>query len=75
MRARARARERAPRRSLTGPGAADNIGAHAPGPAGRGDGPPCMNYPLFIAERYLLARRKQAIIYVISLVSVLGVIV
>jgi lipoprotein-releasing system permease protein len=34
-----------------------------------------MGYPLFIAERYLLARRKQAIIYVISLISVLGVIV
>jgi len=34
-----------------------------------------MNYPLFIAKRYLLARRKQAIIYVISLVSVVGVIV
>jgi lipoprotein-releasing system permease protein len=34
-----------------------------------------MDYPLFIARRYLLARRKQAIIYVISLVSVLGVIV
>ena len=34
-----------------------------------------MGYPLFIAKRYLLARRKQAIIYVISLISVLGVIV
>jgi lipoprotein-releasing system permease protein len=34
-----------------------------------------MGYPLFIAQRYLLARRKQAIIYVISLISVLGVIV
>jgi lipoprotein-releasing system permease protein len=34
-----------------------------------------MGYPLFIARRYLLARRKQAIIYVISLISVLGVIV
>ena len=34
-----------------------------------------MPYPLFIARRYLLARRKQAIIYVISLISVLGVIV
>lgn len=34
-----------------------------------------MSYPLFIARRYLLARRKQAIIYVISLISVLGVIV
>ena len=34
-----------------------------------------MSYPLFIARRYLLARRKQAIIYVISLTSVLGVIV
>ena len=34
-----------------------------------------MSYPLFIARRYLLARRKQAIIYIISLISVLGVIV
>jgi lipoprotein-releasing system permease protein len=34
-----------------------------------------MGYPLFIAARYLLARRKQAIIYVISSISVLGVIV
>src|SRR5688572_13877340 len=34
-----------------------------------------MGYPFFIAQRYLLASRKQAIIYVISLVSVLGVIV
>ena len=34
-----------------------------------------MGYPLFIAGRYLLARRKQAIIYVISLISVLGIIV
>ncbi len=34
-----------------------------------------MGYPLFIAKRYLLARRKQAIIYVISLISVLGIIV
>jgi lipoprotein-releasing system permease protein len=34
-----------------------------------------MGYPLFIARRYLLARRKQAIIYVISLISVLGIIV
>ena len=34
-----------------------------------------MRYPLFIATRYLLARRKQAIIYVISSISVLGVIV
>jgi lipoprotein-releasing system permease protein len=34
-----------------------------------------MSYPLFIARRYLLAQRKQAIIYVISLISVLGVIV
>lgn len=34
-----------------------------------------MGYPLFIAKRYLLARRKQAIIYIISLTSVLGVIV
>ena len=34
-----------------------------------------MSYPLFIAARYLLAQRKQAIIYVISLISVLGVIV
>jgi lipoprotein-releasing system permease protein len=34
-----------------------------------------MSYPLFIAKRYLMAQRKQAIIYVISLISVLGVIV
>jgi lipoprotein-releasing system permease protein len=34
-----------------------------------------MSYPVFIARRYLLAQRKQAIIYVISLISVLGVIV
>src|SRR5438552_14625379 len=34
-----------------------------------------MGYSLFIATRYLLARRKQAIIYVISLISVLGIIV
>ena len=34
-----------------------------------------MSYPLFIARRYLLAQRKQAIIYVISLISVTGVIV
>src|SRR2546426_6634121 len=34
-----------------------------------------MSYPVFIAGRYLLAQRKQAIIYVISLISVLGVIV
>jgi lipoprotein-releasing system permease protein len=34
-----------------------------------------MSYPLFIARRYLMAQRKQAIIYVISLISVLGVIV
>ena len=34
-----------------------------------------MGYPLFIAKRYLLAGRKQAIIYVISLISVLGIIV
>jgi lipoprotein-releasing system permease protein len=34
-----------------------------------------MRYPLDIAMRYLLARRKQAIIYVISLISVLGIIV
>src|SRR6059036_3938914 len=34
-----------------------------------------MSYPLFIAQRYLLAQRKQAIIYVISLISILGVIV
>lgn len=34
-----------------------------------------MSYPLFIARRYLLAQRKQAIIYVISLISVVGVIV
>src|SRR5262245_27815080 len=34
-----------------------------------------MGFPLFIARRYLLASRKQAIIYVISLISILGVIV
>ena len=34
-----------------------------------------MGYPLFIARRYLLARRKQAIISVISLISALGMIV
>ncbi len=34
-----------------------------------------MGYPLFIARRYLLARRKQAIVYVISFISVLGVVV
>ncbi len=34
-----------------------------------------MGYPLFIARRYLLARRKQAIISVISFVSALGIIV
>jgi lipoprotein-releasing system permease protein len=34
-----------------------------------------MTYPLFIATRYLLAQRKQAIIYVISLTSILGIIV
>ena len=34
-----------------------------------------MSYPAFIAKRYLLAQRKQAIIYIISLISVLGVIV
>src|SRR2546427_5253840 len=34
-----------------------------------------MPYPLFIARRYLLAQGKQAIIYIISLISVLGVIV
>ena len=34
-----------------------------------------MTYPLFIAARYLLAQRKQAIIYVISLTSILGIIV
>jgi lipoprotein-releasing system permease protein len=34
-----------------------------------------MGYPLFIAKRYLMAQRKQAIIYIISLTSVLGIIV
>src|SRR5437867_1243488 len=34
-----------------------------------------MAYPVFIARRYLLAQRKQAIIFIISLISVLGVIV
>jgi lipoprotein-releasing system permease protein len=34
-----------------------------------------MGYPLFIARRYLLAKRKQAIIYVISVISALGIIV
>ena len=32
-----------------------------------------MSFPLFVARRYLLARRKQAFISVISLSSVLGV--
>lgn len=32
-----------------------------------------MSFPLFVAKRYLLARRKQAFISVISLISVLGV--
>jgi len=32
-----------------------------------------MSFPLFVARRYLLARRKQAFISVISLISVLGV--
>jgi len=34
-----------------------------------------MGFPLFIARRYLLASRKQAVVFVISLISVLGVIV
>lgn len=34
-----------------------------------------MGYPLFIARRYLLARRKQAIISIISLISAIGIIV
>jgi lipoprotein-releasing system permease protein len=34
-----------------------------------------MGFPLFVARRYLLASRKQAIIFVISLISILGVIV
>ena len=34
-----------------------------------------MGFPLFVARRYLLASRKQAIIFIISLISVLGVIV
>jgi len=34
-----------------------------------------MAYPLFVARRYLLASRKQAIIFVISLISIVGVIV
>jgi lipoprotein-releasing system permease protein len=34
-----------------------------------------MGYPLLIARRYLLARRKQAIISVISFISALGIIV
>jgi lipoprotein-releasing system permease protein len=34
-----------------------------------------LGYPLFVARRYLLASRKQAIIFVISLISILGVIV
>lgn len=34
-----------------------------------------MGFPLTIARRYLLARRKQAIVFVISAVSVTGVIV
>jgi lipoprotein-releasing system permease protein len=34
-----------------------------------------MGFPLFVARRYLLASRKQAIIFVISAISVLGVVV
>jgi lipoprotein-releasing system permease protein len=34
-----------------------------------------MAYSLFVAKRYLLASRKQAIIFVISLISIVGVIV
>lgn len=34
-----------------------------------------MGFPLVVARRYLFARRKQAIVFVISAVSVLGVIV
>ena len=34
-----------------------------------------MGFPLFVARRYLFARRKQAIVFVISTISVLGVIV
>jgi lipoprotein-releasing system permease protein len=34
-----------------------------------------MGFPSFIARRYLLASRKQAVVFVISLISVLGVIV
>jgi lipoprotein-releasing system permease protein len=34
-----------------------------------------MGFPFFIARRYLLASRKQAVVFVISLISVLGVIV
>ena len=34
-----------------------------------------MGFPLFVARRYLLASRKQAIVFLISLISVLGVIV
>lgn len=32
-----------------------------------------MSFPLFVARRYLFSRRKQAFIYVISLMSILGV--
>jgi len=34
-----------------------------------------MGFPLIVARRYLFARRKQAIVFVISTISVLGVIV
>jgi lipoprotein-releasing system permease protein len=34
-----------------------------------------MGFPILVARRYLFARRKQAIVFVISAVSVLGVIV
>jgi lipoprotein-releasing system permease protein len=34
-----------------------------------------MGYPLFVAQRYLRASRKQAVIFVISLISILGMIV
>src|SRR6266404_3699888 len=34
-----------------------------------------MGFPLFVARRYLLASRKQAVVFVISMISIIGVIV
>src|SRR6267142_1201149 len=72
---------RAPHYASTGPRSAwisrrSNIGRlRAPSRALSRGAALSMSYPVFIAGRYLLAQRKQAIIYVISLISVLGVIV